>query len=170
MHRTELAKHKKHLKTLAVMPTFKALKRKSLPPPFKRMGGPRVKSTGMIKVSDEHKIMMLWRDGETLTDTAFFAYLLCVLQNDDLYTIVEYHWHPSHKDQHIKTPCNTDLDYKNRLLVQAPELSCKPTFKQKPDPRNEQDLESLIVHFCKITGIIIVKPQDEATGINQELW
>lgn len=115
----------------------------------------------MLEVSGEHQAMMLWRDGENLTDTAFYGYLLCVLPSGDLYPIIEYHWHPSHKAQHVKMPCETSLDYNNRLLMKAPELSCKPQIRQRPDPRNESDLNSLVVHFCAIAGIMISSNKED---------
>ena len=70
-----------------------------------------------------------------LTDSAFFGWLLCELQNGVLYPLLEFHYHPSHKGVHAKMPCNTELDYTQRQLPQAPELNLKAL--PGLDPRTE---------------------------------
>ena len=104
-------------------------------------------------MSDSYKVLFLWRNGEILTDTAFYAYLLFNVANDALLPISELHWHPSHKSIHCKLPCKTDRDYTNRLLVQAPEfnLSGPPLL----DPRIVKDRFELITTFCRVCGIDI---------------
>jgi len=151
MKKQDLRAHKVAIKTLSGVPVFKAQARNKLPRPFKSLGGPRIESTGMLHVSPDHMAIMYWRNGPILTDRSFFGHLLCVLENGDLSPIFEFHWHPSHKGFHCKTPCRTDLDYTNRSLPGAPELSLKtsPTL----DPKNNFDRLKLVIAFCKACGI-----------------
>ncbi len=167
MKKTELKNYKIQPKHLSKTPIFTPLRRKHLPKPFNQIGGARITSSGMIDVSDEFTVLFVCRDGEALTDTAFYGYLMCKLSNGNLYPITEYHWHPSHKGQHIKTPCGTELNYTNRMLPRAPELSCAIGINRQPDPRDEKDRIILIEHFCKITGISITSSNDDKT---HELW
>ena len=149
----DLRDHKKVSKQLTAIPVFKPLKRNSLPKPFKKFGGPRFWSSGMIDVSAEHVVMMLWRDGDILTDRSFYAYLLCTRSDGKLSPLCEFHWHPSHKGFHCKTPCQSNVDYTNRLLVQAQEL--RLTTDDRLDPREEPDRNKLVIRFCEITGIAL---------------
>ncbi|MCW2313970.1 hypothetical protein [Rhodoferax antarcticus] len=148
----ELTQHKAAPKRLASAPAFTKLKRGKLPKPFNKMGGgERWHSTGEIKVSESHRIFAFWRDGEELTDRAFFAWLMCELQNGGLYPLFEFHYHPSHKGVHAKLPCKTELDYTNRQLPQAPEfeLACPGEI----DPRTEEGRLRLMHRFCQACGI-----------------
>ena len=160
MNKKELSDHKAFPKRLSEKPAFKAMKKGKLPKPFKTMGGPRLHSTELISVSDSHIIIFIWRDGQTLTDTAFLAWMFCRLHNDNLYPIFEMHYHPSHKGLHCKLPCKTDLDYTNRQLPQAPELYLH--VQSGLDPRVELDREKLILKFCTSCGISV--------GNANELW
>ncbi|MBV2181785.1 MAG: hypothetical protein KUL86_11210 [Castellaniella sp.] len=157
----ELRSHKNATKTLAVRPTFKALKRGKLPKPFHRMGGSRLYSTEPIKLSDTHCVVFMYRDGEILSDTAFFGHLMCSVGERALYPLFEFHWHPSHKGFHAKMPCKTGLDYTNRMLPGAPELQI--STRAELDPRNEDDRTALINEFCEACGIYIADPNDTAT-------
>lgn len=154
----DLAGHKTALKRLPHMPSFKQLKRGKLPRPFHKIGGPRYFATGLIPVSHSHSVLFIWGDGEILTDTKFYGYLLCGLPNGSWSPLLEFHWHSSHKGIHIKVPCNTNLDYTNRLLPGAPELALKST--RTFDPRIPSDRSHLITVFCKATGITLGRADD----------
>src|SRR4051812_2409389 len=103
----DLKAHKDARKRLTAVPIFKPQKRNKLPRPFKSIGGPRIQSTGMIDVSDDHVVLMYWRDGQILTDRSFYGHLYCRLQNGNISPVFEFHWHPSHKGIHCKVPCKT---------------------------------------------------------------
>lgn len=160
MNKKELQSHKDHPKRLEGKPTFKVLKKGKLPKPFKSMGSNRIFSTELLDVSTTHTVVFMWRNGEQVTDSAFYAWLFCRLQNNDLYPIFELHYHPSHKGVHCKLPCKTDLDYTNRQLPQAPELDL--VVQSGLDPRIEIDREKLILKFCESCGISV--------GQTNELW
>lgn len=148
----DLLQHKLAFKTLAGQPEFKNIKRGKLPRPLHKLGGPRVHCTPVITLSDTHRAVMLWRDGDTLQDTAFYGYLFCCLQNGDLSPLFELHWHPSHKGLHCKTPCRSELNHTGRLLPGAQEFSISG---EAFDPRNPNDLSALVLLFCDRCGITI---------------
>lgn len=160
----ELKEHKVAQKHLPSIPIFKSHKRKKLPEPFKRLGGKRIFSTELIDVSSDHVILMYWRDGEILTDRSFYAHLFCRLENGSLSPLFEFHWHPSHKGFHCKTPCNTTYDYTNRMLPGAKELSLKTD--SRPDPKRAEDLSLLIMKFCHLCGISLPNSDEES----RTLW
>ena len=124
------------------------------------MGGIRYQWTEIQAVSDIHRIVFIWRNGELRTDTAFFAYLFFALQNGELYPLTEFHLHPSHKGGHMKVPCETQYDYTERFLPGAPEL--KISGVGQLDPRLEKDRDILIARFCYAVGI--------KTGKDNGLW
>lgn len=157
----DLADHKAAPKRLASAPTFhKAKVGPKLPKPFHTMRGPRLYATGELEVSDSHCVFFFWRDGELLTDRAFFAWLMCKLAGGQLYPLFELHYHPSHKGLHAKLPCNTTIDYTARQLPQAPELQLKT--QRAYDPANPEDRLVLINQFCQACGI--------QTGQGGDLW
>lgn len=160
MNKKDILDHKVFVKKLPDKPTFKAMKKGRLPKPFKSMGSNRLFTSDFIEVSDSHSIIFIWRNGEELTDRAFYAWMFCKLQNKDLYPLFEMHYHPSHKGVHCKVPCKTELDYTNRQLPSAPELDLK--VNQNLDPRVEIDRDKLILKFCKSCGISV--------GNDDELW
>ncbi|SAK39560.1 hypothetical protein AWB77_00103 [Caballeronia fortuita] len=125
--------------------------RNKLPKPFNKIGRQGSYATDLIPVSDEHRVIFMWHDGPERTDRSFYGYLLCVVHNDDLYPIFEFHYHPSHKGLHCKTPCKTAADYRNRLLPRAPELNLKS--HRDFDPRLESDRAELIRIFCQAVGV-----------------
>lgn len=147
----ELVAHKAAPKVLDEIPTFKPMKRGKWPKPFHKMGSARTHATDFVAVSDTHAVVFLWRDGEALTDTSFYGYLMCAMANGAHSPVFEFHWHPSHKGFHCKVPCETTLDYRNRLLVGAPELALNTN--PKLDPRSDSDRLVLIVEFCDACGI-----------------
>lgn len=147
----ELAAHKATAKRLATVPVFKPIKRGKLPKPLHKMGSPRLQATDLIAVSDTHRIVFMWRDGEQRSDRAFFAYLFCELQDQALYPLCELHFHPSHKGVHAKLPCNTEIDYSSRLLPGAPELALSSPIGL--DPGDEKHRLQLIEQFCSTCGI-----------------
>lgn len=148
---SELTGHKLAPKRLAAVPVFSRAKSVKLPKPFDKMRSPRLYASGELTVSDTHKVFLFWRDGELRTDSAFFAWLMCELQGGQLSPLLEFHYHPSHKGAHIKTPCKTALDYTNRQLPQAPELSLK--MSADTDPRTADGRLVLIGRFCQACGI-----------------
>lgn len=162
----DLRAHKNAPKQLKVIPEFKPQARKKLPRPFKQLGGSRIQSTGMIDVSKDHVVFMYWRDGDILTDRSFYAYLFCRLANNDLSPIFEFHWHPSHKGFHCKTPCHTIVDYSNRTLPGAPELALRTNSNL--DPKNQSDRLKLVIDFCTWCGILL--PVSDAKSKTLPLW
>lgn len=160
----DLKAHKKAPKQMNEIPVFRVQKRNKLPKPFRGLGGPKIESTGMIDVSVNHSALMYWRDGPILTDRSFFGYLFCRLANGSLSPVFEFHWHPSHKGFHCKTPCRTNNVYTDRTLQQAPELAMKTNFSL--DPRIAVDRLKLVITFCHSCGISL--PDDDS--ISQSLW
>jgi hypothetical protein len=134
------------------MPGFKKLVKNKLPKPFNKIGRLGSQATDLISVSDEHQAIFMWHDGPERTDRSFYAYLLCILQNGDLSPLFELHYHPSHKGLHCKMPCRTTIDFRNRLLSRAPELSLKTC--REFDPALEHDRAELIKIFCETVGIV----------------
>lgn len=165
MEPLDLKKHKLTSKLLDVRPVFKPLRRGQLPRPFHKMGGSRIHATGLIKISKSHLVLFIWRDGQILSDTSFYGHLLHRLNDQSLYPLFEFHWHPSHKGFHAKLPCKTNIDYTNRMLPGAPELrlSTQPHL----DPRKANDRNALIDLFCNACGISIINPNDNLTV---QLW
>lgn len=157
----DLAQHKASAKQLVGMPVFKQLKRGKLPKPLHKMGAPRLMSTNLLSVSTTHQAVFMWRDGETRQDSAFFAWMFYVLEDQSLYPLFELHFHPSHKGVHCKFPCKTTNDYTNRLLPSAPEL--KLTTIEALDPRVEVHRQKLILQFCDACGITLVSEEDSWT-------
>lgn len=107
-------------------------------------------ATPLIEVSPEHCILLMYRDGPILTDTAFYAHFMVKTQRG-LYPLLHFHWHPSHKGFHCKVPCDAQIDYTNRMLPGASELGLKT--RAQLDPRDADDRLQLIHTFCKICGI-----------------
>ena len=158
----ELAVHRAAPKHLQVAPSFRSTQSAHrLPRPFRKsMRGPRMHTTGEITLSDEHCAFFFWRDGELLTDAAFFAWLMFKGSNQTLYPLLEYHYHPSHKGLHIKLPCNTTTDDTGRMLPNAPELNLN--LPPQVDPRQLEGRQILIHRFCEICGIRV--------GQGNDLW
>lgn len=151
MTKLELKAHKDEIKKLPVKPIFKQLKRKKLPKPFDKVGGANIFSTDLMPVSEQHVVVMLWKDGQVFTDRQFYAYLFYKSEHNDLIPLFEFHWHPSHKGFHCKLPCSTSSDYKNRLLPGAPELALKT--QEDLDPKEDEGRAKLILEFCKLCKI-----------------
>lgn len=161
----DLLDHKRAPKWLAELPEFKPQKRNKLPRPFHRIGGSRIESTGLIDVSDTHVILFVAKDGVLLTDTGFYAHLLVRLNSGSLSPIFEFHWHPSHKSFHCKTPCRATQSYTDRTLAQAAELNMKtdPLI----DPRKAEDRVKLVNIVCRACGIALGSTPDDRQG---KLW
>lgn len=148
----ELHAHKIAPKQLEQIPTFKQIKKGSLPAPFHRLkSSKRVHSTGMLDVAENYVAIFIWRDGPTLTDRAFFGYLFVKVAIGRLHPVFEFHWHPSHKGFHCRVPCRTEQNYVNRMLPGAPELAMKTDLEL--DPGNAMDRNQLISVFCSACGI-----------------
>ncbi len=153
----DLKAHKAATKLLKGLPVFSNKSKVKLPKPLHRAKGARIHRTDLLTLSDTHRACMLWRDGETLEDTAFYGYLFCTLGSGALYPLLEFHWHASHKGYHCMVPCNTDMDYTNRLLPKAPELAISG---RAADPRTDDGLRQLVLLFCKCCGITIDTAQE----------
>lgn len=152
MNPKELTAHKTADKRLSAAPSFhKAISGGKLPKPFDKMRSSRLHTTGQLIVSDTHRAFFFWRDGEQLSDCAFFAWLMCELESGKLSPLFEFHYHPSHKGLHAKLPCKTDLDYTQRQLPHAPEFALKTPAGI--DPRTDNGRKHLIGAFCKACGI-----------------
>ena len=164
MNPRDLHEHKRSPKWLQQVPDFKPLKRGTLPKPFARVGGSRVSSTGLIDISATHCVLFLAKDGELLTDSAFYGYMMCRLVGGSLSPLFEFHWHPSHKGFHCKTPCKATQSYTDRLLAQAIELDMKTDARL--DPRKLQDRIQLINVFSDACGITLGEaPNDAQAGL-----
>lgn len=164
--RRSLRSHKLADKVLSELPDFKPLKRNTLPGQYKRLGArPRVYATTPKDVSEDHSVFFLWRDGEVMTDRHFYGYFIKKMPHGKFLTLLELHWHPSHKGFHCVTPCETDLDYTGRMLSRCKELAL--TTKPHLDPSVDQHRLELINLFCDICGIRRTSPTDT---ISADLW
>lgn len=166
MEKIDIKKHKFAPKRLAGMPKFGPMKKAKLPGYLGKMKSKRLHSTNLIDVSDNHAIVFYWRDGEVLSDTAFFAALFNKLQDGNVYPLFEFHWHPSHKGFHCKTPCGSPLDYTNRSLPKAVELGM--TTKAHLDPRNASHRVELVHVVCRACNIAL-GPCDQ-DGLQGDIW
>jgi hypothetical protein len=164
MSPSELKAHKLAPKQLKEVPKFSPQKRNKLQKPLKGIGGPRILSTGLLNVSDEHTAFMFCKDGQIITDRAFYGYLFCRLASGELSPIFEFHWHPSHKGFHCKMPCRTNLDYTGRLLPGAPELNLKSDLQL--DPKIPIDRQKLVIEFCRLCNIKL--PDNDSNSMR--LW
>lgn len=162
MEPRELRAHKLAPKCLAEFPEFKPLNKKSngLPRPLDCLGRRKnAHATALLSVSDTHSAFFLYRDGEILTDRAFYGFLFCRLHNESLYPLHEFHWHPSHKGLHCKVPCKTVLNYAGRQLVQAPELSL--AMDRPLNPADAVDRIQLIRLFGLACGVTMPAPDQD---------
>ena len=117
------------------------------------MGSSRIQATDLLSVSDTHRVVLMWRDGETRQDSAFMAWMFCLLENQDLYPLFELHFHPSHKGVHCKLPCKTENDYTSRQLPGAPELDLFTL--EGLDPRVDVDRQKLTLQFYSHGAILL---------------
>jgi len=153
MKRSLLVEQKNEHKLLSVTPEFSPIKRGKLPKPLNAIGGPRVQGTQLLPISEKHSAWFMWKDGETLEQRSFYGYLFShVGHARNLYPLCELHWHPSHKELHIKTPCNSESDYTGRGLPGAKELNLNRD-QRRFDPRIDQHRLRLIEIFCDVCGI-----------------
>jgi hypothetical protein len=143
MKRRTLAIHKREAKVLTDAPVFSQMKRGKLPKPLDKVGGPRIHMTPLIEVAPAYSVWFMWKDGDTLMKTAFYAYLFHHVGNGNLYPLCHFHWHPSHKPIHFTSPCDSDLNYTNRGLPSGKELNLRQFIKPY-DPRRERDRLQLI--------------------------
>lgn len=158
MEKRLLREHKRATKLLPGVPAFRPLKRKKLPRPFDRSGGPRVSSTELLPLGQGYEVLFIQRDGPLLTDSAFYGYLLKVTAAADREPLFEFHWHPSHKGFHCMLPCGQDVDFTNRRLSSTPELNMRTS---PLDPRRPHDRVQLVRLFCNACGIKIVDPNGD---------
>jgi hypothetical protein len=114
------------------------------------MGGPRLTTTGLLRVGPDYWAIFFARDGATLTDTVFLGYLMYELRSNELSPLFEFHWHPGHKGFHCKTPCRDDRDFTGRQLPGVLELA----MNTRPlDPRLDDHRQELVAVFCRARGI-----------------
>lgn len=161
MEPRDLKAHKDALKILNSYPSFKPLNKKnnSFPKPLDTLGRRKnAHATELLSLSDTHSAFFLYRDGEILTDRAFYGFLFCHLENGNLYPLHEFHWHPSHKGLHCKIPCKTHINYSGRQLIQAPEFNL--SMDRPYDPATSGDRNHLIRLFCRACGVTMT-PQDD---------
>jgi|SRR5882724_8003805 len=151
---------RKELRKLKILPKrlglfqFKPLKKGSLPDPWKKFGGPRLASTGLIEVGNEMCVLFVTRNGETRDRRAFYGYLYRKVSTG-LEPVFIMHYHPSHKGIHILANCESPIDYVHRQLPGAIELHLKGT--KQLDPIGDQF--QLVNIFCERFGIKI-QPAD----------
>lgn len=166
MDKYELRDHKKAPKSLAGKITWSPLKKGVLPNQYKTLGRrPRVSCSGIREVSSRHGVLFLWKDGDILTDSAFYGYFIEILPADKMRTILEFHWHPDHKGYHCVVPCNSDSDFTDRMLRNCHELNLKQSTIL--DPRDDKDRHVLINQFCEIVGIQL---QSDHPSSQNRLW
>lgn len=152
MNPRDLRDHKRAAKVLTALPVFKAIKRNTLPKPFDQLGRrSHAFAAGPIPVSTNHSLVFLYRSGEIFTDTSFYGYFACSLADGSFSLLMEFHWHPSHKGLHCKTPCRSKENYSGRLLAHAPELKLSPDCTL--DPRDDRQRLELIRLFCKACNV-----------------
>ncbi len=152
MKRQTLAAHKAAPKILSIAPIFSTSKRGKLPKPLHQIGGPNVQVTPLIQVGEGYSAWFMWKGGDTLAQSAFYGYLFQHVGSGNLFPLCHFHWHPSHKPIHFKTPCDSDLNYTNRGLPGGKELNL--TTPVTPlDPRKDGDRLKLMELFCATCGI-----------------
>lgn len=144
-----LASHKIAPKRLEAMPSFKGLRRGRLPKPLHKLGGERLRASDLVSVGGSYQVCFVWRDGQLLADTAFYAWLF-LGQPGKLVPLAAMHYHPSHKPVHLMTPCNDERDFTNRQLPGTTEFHiCDKSL----DPRLDADRVFLVDVFCIRCGI-----------------
>jgi hypothetical protein len=155
MHRKELQRLKSLPKRLGLF-QFKPLKKGSLPDPWKKIGGPRLTSTGLIDVGNDMRVLFISRSGETRDRRAFYGYLYRQVAAG-LEPVFIMHYHPSHKGIHMQANCESQLDYVHRQLPGAIELQMKG--KPQLDPIDDQ--LQLVSIFCARFGVKIQPSGDD---------
>lgn len=146
-----LKAHKQAAKRLIDLPPFKATRRGRLPKPLDKLGGSRWHATEMLPVGAGYQACFVWRDGQLLADTCFYAWLF-EQRPTGLSPLAGLHYHPSHKPVHLVTPCRLDRDFTNRALPVAIEFVLA---HERFDPRRESDRSRLVALFCERCGIAL---------------
>lgn len=154
MQRKELHKLKQQPRTIGGF-SFKTLKKGHLPEPWKKLGGPRLKSSGMVEVDQNLVVVFITRDGESLDRKQFIGGLFQRVPAglEPLYIL---HYHPSHKGIHAQFNCESTLNYTNRQLPQAKQFSLNTPGNLDP----VDDALRLASIFCERMGIRI-QPKGE---------
>lgn len=130
---------------------FKPARSRRLPKPFDRLG-PRVSLSELIDLGNDFRAVFLWRDGESLSRTAFYGHLLRETERG-LLPLAILHYHPSHKGIHGLFNCEVERDYVGRHLPGGREFEMKGEMGL--DPRIEGDRHRLIGIFCERFGVIL---------------
>lgn len=130
---------------------FKPARSRQLPKPFNRLG-PRAYLSDLIDLGKDYRAVFIWRDGETLSRTAFYGHLLRQTERG-LLPLAILHYHPSHKGVHGLFNCEVERDYTGRHLPGGREFVLKGGAGF--DPRIEGDRHRLIGIFCERFGVIL---------------
>lgn len=130
---------------------FKSARNRRLPKPFDRLG-PRTNLSELIDLGNNFRAVFIWRDGESLSRTAFYGHLLCETERG-LLPLAILHYHPSHKGIHGLFNCEVERDYVGRHLPGGREFALKGTTSL--DPRIEGDRHRLIGIFCERFGVTL---------------
>lgn len=156
MQREELLDIKRLPKAIGSF-TFKKMKKGDLPEPWKKVGGARFKTTGLLTAHSDPELYVAFitRDGESRDRKLFMGFLLRRVPAgyEPLY-ILQYH--PSHKLVHAQLNCESSYNYVNRQLPGAKEFSLNSPLDLDP----VDDSLQLVGLFCDRFGIQI-KPQGE---------
>lgn len=154
MQRRELRNIKRSPKAIGAF-AFKKLKKGDLPEPWKKMGGGRYRTTGLLQADDDSIVVFITRDGETRDRKRFMGFLSRRVATG-LEPVFILHYHPSHKAVHALVNCESSYNYVNRQLPGAKEFSLKAPADLDP----VDDSLQLVAVFCSRFGIRI-KPQGE---------
>jgi hypothetical protein len=130
---------------------FKPARSRRLPKPFDRLG-PRANLSELINLGSDFRAVFIWRDGETLSRTAFYGHLLRETERG-LLPLAILHYHPSHKGIHGLFNCEVERDYVGRHLPGGREFELKGIVGL--DPRIEGDRHRLIGIFCERFGVTL---------------
>lgn len=154
MHNREMDKkilrqHQNREKRLPNRPAFYPARRNRLPKPLHQLSGPRLFTTDLLELAEVYRACFVWRNGELLSDTAFYGWLFEV-RPKGMHPLAVMHYHPSHKPLHLLTPCEEDRDFTNRSLPGVREFNLRT---RRYDPRLERDRLDMIAMFCDRCGI-----------------
>lgn len=135
---------------------FKPARSRRLPKPFDRLGL-RTYLSELIDLGNDFRAVFVWRDGESLSRTAFYGHLLRETERG-LLPLAILHYHPSHKGIHGLFNCEIDRDYVGRHLPGGREFELKGAIGL--DPRIEEDRYRLIGIFCERFGVTLGRDGD----------
>ncbi len=158
MRRSELAAIKRCPKRLRDV-SFKRLRKRDLPKPLDKIGGPRLSHSGLIDVDDSSCVAFIARDGDAPERRLFLGHFFRRTPQG-LLPLAILHYHPSHKGVHVLLNCETTLDYTERQLPGASELTLTTPDAELIDPGTDVGRNRLVIMFCERCGIR-VEPDDK---------